>query len=102
MLELKLVEDNGFYQTYQMIIDGVVIEKAEVTYRFITSMDQKVYEIRCFDKKYSKTVADNVLIESFRPLIDLSLDYDVDWGDSVSVYVRAEDSEVIFTCHPDL
>lgn len=102
MLELKLVEDDDTFQFYRMKIDGVVIEKAEVLYRFITSMDQKVYEIRCFDKKYTKMIAENVLLESFRPLIDVSLDYDVDWGDNVSVYIRAEDSEIIFTCHPDL
>ncbi len=102
MLELKLVEDNNHFQSYRMIIDDVVIEKAEVIYRFITSMNQKVYEIRCFDKKYTKKIAENVLLESFQPLIDVSLDYDVDWGDHVSVYVRAEDSEIIFTCIPDL
>ena len=102
MLELKLVEENDHFQSYQMKIDGVLIEEAEVLYRFITSMNQKVYEIRCFNKKYTKRIAENVLLESFRPLIDVSLDYDVDWGDNVSIYIRAEDSEIIFTCHPDL
>lgn len=102
VLELKLVEDNNIFQSYQMVIDGSVIEKAEVTYRFITSMNKKVYEIRCFDKKYTNKIAENVLLESFRPLIDVSLDYEVDWGDNVSVYIRMEDSLIIFTCHPDL
>jgi len=96
VLELKLVEENDHFQSYQMKIDGVLIEEAEVLYRFITSMNQKVYEIRCFNKKYTKRIAENVLLESFRPLIDVSLDYDVDWGDNVSIYIRAEDSEIIF------
>lgn len=102
VLELKLLEDNDRFQSYQMIIDGVETKGTEVIYKFITSMNQKAYEIRCFDKKYSKTVAENVLLESYQPLIDVSLDYDVDWGDNVSIYIRAEDYEIVFTCHPDL
>ncbi|BBA71194.1 hypothetical protein [Geobacter sulfurreducens] len=102
MLELKLLEDNDRFQSYQMIIDGVETKGTEVIYKFITSMNQKAYEIRCFDKKYSKTVAENVLLESYQPLIDVSLDCDVDWGDNVSIYIRAEDYEIVFTCHPDL
>jgi hypothetical protein len=107
MLELKPKEPE-FYsdhhilpQEYSMLIDGVVLEKVRVT-EYTAKRDRPSLTISCFDRKISKVVADQLVMNSIKNIDNIHLEFNFEWGDGGSVLVDLEDNTITFHSSPDL